>query len=65
MFLHSKVLINQGLLKKYKLITAASVPGELRVKGGRLQKNGHKDGLSYNFNQLRVTSLFLCLKWLF
>ena len=32
---------------------------------GKLQKDGHKDGLSYNFNQLRVTFLFLCLKWLF
>ena len=62
MFLHSKVLINQGLLKKYKLISAASVPCELHVKGSTLQKNGHKDGLSYNFNQLRVTLLFLCSK---
>ena len=31
---------------------------------GKLQKNGCKGGLSYNFNQLRVTYLFLCL-WLF
>ena len=32
---------------------------------GELQKYGHKDGLSHNLNQLRVTFLFLCLKWLF
>ena len=32
---------------------------------GKLQKNEQKDGLSYNFNQLRVTFSFLCLKWLF
>ena len=32
---------------------------------GELQKNGHKDGLSRNLNQLRFTFLFLCLKWLF
>ena len=29
------------------------------------KKNGHKDDFNYNFNQLRVTFLFLCLKWLF
>ena len=28
-----KVLINQGLLKKYKLITVASMPSELRAIG--------------------------------
>ena len=32
---------------------------------GELRKYGHKDGLSYNFNQLRVTFWFLCLKWFF
>ena len=32
---------------------------------GRIAKNGHKDGLSCNFNELRVVFLFLCLKWLF
>ena len=30
-----------------------------------LQKTKHKDGLGYNFNQLRVTFLFLCLNGLF
>ena len=32
---------------------------------GELQKNGHKDGLSYNSNQLSTNFQFLCLKWLF
>ena len=32
---------------------------------GWTAKNGHKDGLRCSFNQLRVTFLFSCLKWLF
>ena len=30
------------------------------ARSGRIAKNGHKDSLSYNINQLRVTFLFLC-----
>ena len=30
----------------------------------QIEKNGHGDGLGFNFNQLGVTFLFLCLKWL-